>query len=53
MGELACKPAGIAISEAAARALNPACQVRCLVCPPDAHPRDVWCEWEFELPPAG
>lgn len=52
MGELACKPAGIAISEAAARTLNPACEVRCLVCPPDAHPRDIWCEWEFAVPAA-
>ncbi|OGL17847.1 MAG: hypothetical protein A3F92_08650 [Candidatus Rokubacteria bacterium RIFCSPLOWO2_12_FULL_71_22] len=50
MGELACKPAGLAISEAAARVIHPGCQVRCLVCPPDAHPRDVWCEWEFALP---
>jgi len=50
LGELACKPAGIAISETAARALNPACTVRCLVCPPDQHPADVWCEWEFALP---
>ena len=52
MGELACKPAGLAITETAVRALNPACTVRCLVCPPDAHPKDVWCEWEFALPRA-
>ncbi|MEK7713926.1 MAG: DUF6125 family protein [candidate division NC10 bacterium] len=52
LGELACKPAGIAITEAAARAINPGCAVRCLVCPPDEHPRDLWCEWEFEVPRA-
>jgi hypothetical protein len=50
VGELACKRAGIAIAEAGARAINPECVVRCLVCPPDPHPDDVWCEWEFELP---
>ncbi len=50
MGELGCKPAGMAICEVAARVINPGCQVRCLVCPPDAHPRDVWCEWEFAVP---
>jgi hypothetical protein len=50
VGELGCKPAGIAISEAAARALHPDWKVRCLVCPPDAHPEGVWCEWEFERP---
>lgn len=52
LGELACKPAGLAICEAAARALNPACAVRCVVCPPDPHPRDIWCEWEVTLPRA-
>lgn len=50
VGELPCKPAGTAIAEAAARAVNPACRVRCIVCPPDARPEHVWCEWEFELP---
>lgn len=52
LGELACKPAGLAVAEAGARAINPACGVRCLVCPPDDHPRDRWCEWEFEVPRA-
>ena len=49
LGELACKPAGMAICEAAASVINPAIRVTCLVCPPEAHPADVWCEWEFEL----
>ncbi len=47
LAELACKPAGIAICEAAVEVINPAAAVRCLVCPPDDHPADVWCEWEF------
>ena len=50
LGEIACKPAGIAICEAAARVINPTTRVTCLVCPPDEHPEDVWCEWEFEIP---
>jgi hypothetical protein len=50
LGEFGCKPAGIAICEAAAKVINPAFEVKCLVCPPDEHPADVWCEWEFELP---
>jgi hypothetical protein len=49
LGELACKPAGMTICEAAAGVINPAIRVKCLVCPPDEHPADVWCEWEFEL----
>lgn len=52
VGELPCKPAGTAIAEAAAQAVNPACRVRCIVCPPDARPERVWCEWEFDLPHA-
>lgn len=51
LGELACKPAGMAICEAAARVINPAIRVTSLVCPPDAHPAGVWCEWEFALAP--
>ena len=49
LGEIACKPAGIAICEAAAEVINPAAKVTCLVCPPDEHPENVWCEWEFEI----
>ncbi|MHC4687287.1 MAG: DUF6125 family protein [Planctomycetota bacterium] len=49
LGEIACKPAGIAICETAARIINPAVNVTCLVCPPDEHPENVWCEWEFEI----
>ncbi len=49
MGELACKPAGLAICEAAAHTVNPATRVTCIACPPDQRPAGVWCEWEFEL----
>ena len=50
LGEIACKPAGIAICEAAAAVINPSAKVTCQACPPDEHPEDVWCEWEFEIP---
>ena len=48
--ELACKPAGHAICEAAGKVINPSLEVKCLICPPDDHPEDVWCDWEFRLP---
>jgi hypothetical protein len=32
-----------------ARTLNPEVKVNCLVCPPDKHPKDSWCTWEFTL----
>lgn len=49
LGEISCKPAGIAICEAAAQVINPKATVKCLVCPPDEHPEDVWCDWEFKI----
>lgn len=50
LGEIGCKPAGIAICEAAARVFDPGARVTCLTCPPDEHAEDRWCEWEFEFP---
>jgi hypothetical protein len=50
MGEIACKPAGIAICETAAKVIHPGAQTKCLVCPPDEHPKNVWCDWEFRIP---
>jgi hypothetical protein len=32
-----------------AKTLNPNTEVNCLVCPPDKHPPDLWCRWEFKL----
>lgn len=49
IGELACKPAGLAICEGAAAVINPNTVVECVVCPPDPHPQDVWCEWELRI----
>jgi hypothetical protein len=33
-----------------ARTVDPRIQTRCIACPPDAHPDDAWCTWEFTLP---
>jgi len=50
LGELPCKPAGFSICEEAAKVINQNAEVKCIVCPPDRHPVDVWCEWEFIMP---
>lgn len=48
-GEFPCKPVGIACFESALATFAPEAKLRCVVCPPDPHPQDVWCEWEFRV----
>jgi len=45
-----CKSVGIVEYEEFAKTIDPRLQTRCLVCPPDPHPPDIWCAWEFYLP---
>ncbi|MEW6439891.1 MAG: DUF6125 family protein [bacterium] len=47
IGELGCKPAGMSICKAVIEVIHPAVETTCIFCPPDEHPRDAWCEWEF------
>ncbi|MFH1624111.1 MAG: DUF6125 family protein [Pseudomonadota bacterium] len=47
--EFKCKPVGEALFEPFAKTIDPRIEMRCLVCPPDEHPEDVWCSWEFRL----
>lgn len=47
LGENLCKPPGVSCFTAIAQAIDPAVKVNCLVCPPDPHPEDYWCKWEF------
>lgn len=46
-----CKSVGIAEYSGFARTIDPRIQTKCLVCPPDPHPPDVFCAWEFVLRP--
>lgn len=45
-----CKSVGILEYAGFARAVDPRLETRCLACPPDAHPDDTWCAWEFTIP---
>ena len=47
--ELACKAGGWTINEKIGRAINPKIGCNCIVCPPDPHPEDIWCEFEYIL----
>ena len=46
LGEFPCKSVGTAYFEGLLTEINPDIQFRCAVCPPDEHPKDLWCEWE-------
>ena len=49
LGEFGCKPVRFGFLKAFAREFNPDIVVKCNVCPPDKHPDNLWCEWEFTL----
>jgi hypothetical protein len=42
-----CKSVGIVEYSGFAKTIDPRIQTRCLMCPPDPHPINVWCAWEF------
>ncbi|MFB0565185.1 MAG: DUF6125 family protein [Candidatus Aminicenantaceae bacterium] len=44
-----CKSVGIVEYSGFAKTIDPRIKTTCLACPPDPHPPDVWCEWEFRL----
>jgi len=44
-----CKPVGLVEYAEFARAVDPRIATNCLACPPDAHPEEFWCAWEFTL----
>ncbi|GAB4252599.1 MULTISPECIES: DUF6125 family protein [Deferrisoma] len=46
-----CKSVGIVEYSEFARAVDPRIRTRCIACPPDEHPDEFWCAWEFTLEP--
>jgi len=47
-----CKTVGIVEYGEFARTVDPRIRTRCIACPPDEHPADLWCAWEFTIPGA-
>jgi hypothetical protein len=45
--EFGCKPVRFGFLKAFAKEFNPDIVVNCMVCPPDSHPENLWCQWEF------
>ena len=44
-----CKPVGLVEYAGFARTIDPRLQTRCIGCPPDLHPAEWFCAWEFTL----
>ncbi len=44
-----CKSVGIIEYTEFAKTIDPRIKTRCLFCPPDEHPEDAYCSWEFTL----
>jgi hypothetical protein len=49
LDEFGCKPVRFGFLKAFAKEFNPDIIVQCTICPPDKHPEDLWCQWEFTL----
>lgn len=44
-----CKPVGLVEYANFAATIDPRIRTRCIACPPDPHPDNYWCAWEFTL----
>jgi hypothetical protein len=44
-----CKPVGIIEFSNFAKTIDPHIETRCISCPPDPHPKEWYCAWEFTL----
>ncbi|MDD1775722.1 MAG: DUF6125 family protein [Candidatus Methanomethylicus sp.] len=48
-GEFPCKPVGLAHLSTFAKTINPLIKTRCRCAPPDLHPKEYYCSWEFYI----
>jgi hypothetical protein len=44
-----CKPVGIIEYGDFAKTIDPRIKTRCIACPPDPHPHEYYCAWEFSI----
>ncbi len=44
-----CKPVGIIEYEDFAKTIDPRIKTKCICCPPDPHPDNYYCAWEFTI----
>jgi hypothetical protein len=48
-GEFSCRQVGINYFGAILSTIAPSLKVSCLLTPPEEHPDNLWCQWEFRL----
>jgi hypothetical protein len=44
-----CKPVGLVEYSDFAKTIDPRIRTTCITCPPDAHPKEYYCAWAFEI----
>jgi len=44
-----CKQVGIVEYSLFAKTIDPRIETKCIACPPDPHPDEFWCSWEFTI----
>lgn len=49
LDEFPCKQVRFGYLQSFSKEFNPNIEVVCRTCPPDPHPENLWCEWEFKL----
>jgi hypothetical protein len=49
MAEFPCKPVGLVEYSGFAQTIDSRIKTRCLHCPPDDHPEESYCAWEFTI----
>ncbi|GAB4275814.1 MAG: hypothetical protein Kow0092_31500 [Deferrisomatales bacterium] len=49
LADFPCKGVGLVEYTNFAATVDPRIRTRCLACPPDAHPEEYYCAWEFTL----
>jgi hypothetical protein len=49
LSDFPCKPVGLVEYAGFASTIDPGLETRCISCPPDDHPDDWYCTWEFRL----
>ena len=49
LDDFPCKSVGIVEYSEFAKAIDPRIKTNCIACPPDQHPDQYWCAWEFSL----